>query len=102
TAKAIDMVQAHQLPGACPAGQALPGSMRPGILVVDDEAAVRQVLALVLAHAGFDVWGAATGEEAVALWTGCGPGLREAAAPEGRPQGLGGGARCGLPARRAA
>jgi CheY-like chemotaxis protein len=62
------MVQAIQPPGAGPAGQALPGAVRPGILVVDDEAAVRQVLALVLAHAGFEVWVAATGEEAVALY----------------------------------
>jgi DNA-binding response OmpR family regulator len=37
---------------------------RPGVLVVDDEAAIRRLLKVALQQQGFDVWLAANGEEA--------------------------------------
>jgi CheY-like chemotaxis protein len=41
---------------------------KPGILVVDDESAIRKVLGIVLSRHGFSVWTAAGGGEAVALF----------------------------------
>jgi CheY-like chemotaxis protein len=38
---------------------------RRAVLVVDDEYAVRDVLQILLQHAGFQVWTAASGEEAL-------------------------------------
>jgi two-component system response regulator FlrC len=46
------------------------GKQRAGILVVDDEPAMRLLLTSVLADEGFDVTQAATGEEAVQLLAG--------------------------------
>jgi CheY-like chemotaxis protein len=40
----------------------------PGVLVLDDEPALRDLLERVLAEAGFHVWTAATGAEAVTLY----------------------------------
>jgi CheY-like chemotaxis protein len=40
----------------------------PGVLVLDDEPALRDLLERVLADAGFRAWTAATGEEAVAVY----------------------------------
>src|SRR5207253_1417370 len=41
---------------------------RPGVLVVDDEPAVRTLLQLSLGHHGFTVWSAAGGKAAVELY----------------------------------
>ncbi len=41
---------------------------RPGVLVVDDEACVRELLRVALRPRGFDVWLAASGQEAVELY----------------------------------
>lgn len=46
--------------------EALPG--KPGILVVDDDAAVRQMLEMGLQTFGFQVWVASGGDEAVATY----------------------------------
>jgi two-component system OmpR family response regulator len=40
----------------------------PGVLVLDDEPALRDLLGRVLSEAGFRVWTAATGAEAVAVY----------------------------------
>jgi CheY-like chemotaxis protein len=72
---------------ACADGAALPGELagqpqtpaeprpaggpraaRAGVLVVDDEAGVREMLRLALEYQGFDVWLAASGREAVELY----------------------------------
>jgi CheY-like chemotaxis protein len=42
---------------------------KPGILIVDDEPAIRVVLSVGLRRLGFPVWEAASGEEAVRLLT---------------------------------
>jgi DNA-binding response OmpR family regulator len=41
---------------------------KPGVLIVDDEPAVRVVLSVGLRRLGFPVWEAATGEEAVRIY----------------------------------
>jgi CheY-like chemotaxis protein len=46
----------------------LASSHKPGILVVDDDDGVRQILARGLRHHGFDVWLAASGKEAVDVY----------------------------------
>src|SRR5437870_11182042 len=46
----------------------LPGSMpKPRILVVDDEGAIRDSLRMTLEYEGYEVFGAATGQEGLAL-----------------------------------
>jgi serine/threonine-protein kinase RsbW len=45
--------------------RSLTGTERPGVLVVDDQPHVRQLLELVLAREGFAVWSAGTGKAAV-------------------------------------
>lgn len=40
-------------------------SARPGILIVDDEPGIRSILSLVLTRAGFQVWLAASAQEAL-------------------------------------
>ena len=54
-------------PGPAPTAQRLAPERRPTILVIDDEDAVRDLLRRVLEKAGFDVVGAADGEEGVRL-----------------------------------
>src|SRR5262249_8109403 len=46
----------------------LASSPKPGILVVDDDDAVRQMLDRGLRHHGFDVWLAGSGKEAVEVY----------------------------------
>jgi CheY-like chemotaxis protein len=45
-----------------------PGRKNPGVLVVDDEQAVRIVTQLGLERTGFDVWAASGGREAIRLY----------------------------------
>jgi serine/threonine-protein kinase RsbW len=48
--------------------RSLAGGMKPGVLVVDDEPHVRQLLELVLARQGFPVWSAGGGRAAVEFY----------------------------------
>jgi DNA-binding response OmpR family regulator len=48
--------------------RSLTGSEKPGVLVVDDEAHVRQLLELVLTREGFRVWSAGGGRAAVEFY----------------------------------
>jgi CheY-like chemotaxis protein len=61
--------EAHRLadpPAAAPNGPAAPATPRPcGILVVDDDAAVRDLIDVALRQDGFAVWPAADGREAL-------------------------------------
>src|SRR5262249_58644609 len=54
-------------PGGGPADEGCPPGPGAGVLVVDDEPAVRSLLELGLRHAGFRVWSAAGGKQAVEL-----------------------------------
>ena len=47
---------------------ARPARHRPGVLVVDDEPAIRSLLEAVLSRRGFRVWLAADGKEAVEVY----------------------------------
>jgi CheY-like chemotaxis protein/anti-anti-sigma regulatory factor len=55
-------------PGAGAGAPAAAGPAAAGVLVVDDEAAVRDVLGAWLRRHGFTIWLAATGQEALALY----------------------------------
>jgi CheY-like chemotaxis protein len=46
----------------------LPNGRKPGILVADDEPALREILEVVLRQEGFTVWAAEDGREALALY----------------------------------
>lgn len=46
-------------------------SWSPGVLVVDDEAPVRQLLSHIIKPTGLTVWLAANGQEAIELFDGC-------------------------------
>jgi CheY-like chemotaxis protein/anti-sigma regulatory factor (Ser/Thr protein kinase) len=48
--------------------RSLAGGVKPGVLVVDDEPHVRQLLELVLSRAGFSVWSAGGGRAAVEFY----------------------------------
>jgi CheY-like chemotaxis protein len=48
--------------------QPAPTQSKPGILVVDDEAVVRNFLNVGLQHYGFDVWLAADGQQAIQVY----------------------------------
>ena len=50
---------------------AVPAGHRPLVLVADDEADIRSLVALRLERAGYDVIQAADGEEALRLAAGC-------------------------------
>lgn len=43
--------------------------LRTGMLLVEDDARIRQALSLALADVGFDIMEAATGEQALHRWT---------------------------------
>ncbi len=45
-----------------------PSDARKGVLVVDDEAGIRELLRVALPHQGFRVWLAASGQEAVEIY----------------------------------
>ena len=53
------MMPAPQRPGVAP--------LRTGVLLVEDDARIRQALGMALADAGYDIMEAATGEQALAL-----------------------------------
>jgi serine/threonine-protein kinase RsbW len=48
--------------------RSLTGVQKPGVLVVDDEPHIRQLLELVLAREGFPVWSAGTGKAAIEFY----------------------------------
>jgi DNA-binding response OmpR family regulator len=56
---------------ASPADSTRPGSQteltRPALLIIDDEAGIRDVLEFILTKAGFRVWTASSGEEGTNL-----------------------------------
>lgn len=60
--------QTNEAAGTSPDGVAIPAA-RTRVLLVDDEAAVREVLGIYLEDAGFAVLAAASGSEALALLT---------------------------------
>ena len=54
--------------GAGESSESTSGPRKPGLLVVDDDPSVRQLLSLGLRHHGFSVWLAADGLEAIQLY----------------------------------